>query len=207
MKKEMAMRPPLKRPTPRLPLWVFLLIAALLTGILSACGTAQQADQAQGPSDACGPYEPTDADVQKMLAYGREAFASPGWVKNYTVEPYKITLTRRNDAIQAIAYSEYLIFTCGYTQSDLNNYFNDEGFNIIFNDYEAHVLTKFCEQSGTPLYEYDLLDEGNNFKARYWVKQDTNTRILVYMLVFPQADAGGLNEHSQKLFPTLSACP
>ena len=187
--------------------WTLLLAAVFLAALLASCESAPKADQAQGPSDACGPYEPTDADVQKLLTYGRAAFTSPDWVKSYTVDPYKMTLTRRNDAIQAIAYSEYLIFTCGYTQDDLNNYFNDEGFNIIFNDYEAHTLTKFCEQGGATLYEYDLVDEGNNFTARYWVKQDTNTRILVYMLVFPQADSAGLNEYSQKLFPSLTTCP
>jgi hypothetical protein len=180
----------------------------LVAGILSGCAASTSTpDQSAGPSDDCGPYEPSEADVKKMLSFGGDAFQSTDWVKSYTVEPYKITLTRRNDPAQAIAYSEYLIFTCGYGQDDMNSYFNDEGFNIIFADYESHTLGNFCEQTGLSLYEYDLVDEGTPFKARYWVKQDTDTRILVYMLVFPEATPGVLDEYSKKVFPSLDTCP
>lgn len=184
-----------------------VLAAVLLAGLLSGCGSAPGADTAEGPRDDCGLYEPSAADVEKMLTFGLDAFNSNDWVKSYSVEPYKITLTRRNDTAQAIAYSEYLIFTCGYTQEDMNNYFNDEGFGIIFADYESYALGNFCEKSGVSLYEYDLVDEGTPFKARYWVKQDTDTRILVYMLVFPEATPGVLDEYSQKIFPNMASCP
>lgn len=197
----------LKDLTPRPLFWTLALVAVLLAGVLSACDMPSKTAQPTGPSDQCGPYEPTDADVQKVLQFGANAFTSNDWVKNYTVDPYKMTLTRRNDVLQSIAYSEYLIFTCGYTQDDLNKYFNDEGFNIVFTDYESHTMTRFCEQSGLTLYEYDLVDEGNNFKARYWVKQDDEKHILVYMLVFPQGNPGALDDYSQQLFPTLTTCP
>ncbi|MBI5297771.1 MAG: hypothetical protein HY869_20020 [Chloroflexi bacterium] len=184
-----------------------VLAAVLLAGLLSGCGSAPSAGAAEGPRDECGLYEPSAADVEKTLTFGLDAFNANDWVKSYSVEPYKITLTRRNDTAQAIAYSEYLIFTCGYTQEDMNNYFNDEGFSIIFADYESYALGNFCEKSGVSLYEYDLVDEGTPFKARYWVKQDTDTRILVYMLVFPEATPGVLDEFSKKIFPSLAACP
>lgn len=187
--------------------WTLILAAVLWAGLLSGCGSTPGGVTDEGPRDECGPYEPSDADVEKILTFGRESFDSTQWVKSYTVEPYKITLTRRNDPIQAIAYSEYLIFTCGYTQDDMNNYFNDEGFSIIFSDYESYSLGNFCETSGLSLYEYNLVDEGAPFQARYWVKQDTDTRILVYMLVFPEASSGALDQYSQKIFPSLSACP
>jgi hypothetical protein len=197
----------LRNLTPRPLFWTLALVAVLLAGLLSACDMPSKTAQPTGPSDQCGPYEPTEADVKKMLQWGADAFTSTDWVKNYAVDPYKVTLTRRNDVLQSIAYSEYLVFTCGYTQDDLNKYFNDEGFNIIFTDYESHSMTKFCEQSGLTLYEYDLVNEGNNFKARYWVKQDDEKHILVYMLVFPQSNPGVLDEYSQKIFPSLTTCP
>ncbi|MFZ5880241.1 MAG: hypothetical protein ACOY0R_12790 [Chloroflexota bacterium] len=184
-----------------------VLAAVLLAGLLSGCGSTPAADQAEGPRDDCGPIEPSEADVDKALAFGREAFDSTQWVKSYTVDPYKVTLTRRNDTVQAIAYTEYLIFTCGYTQEDMNNYFNDEGFSIIFADYESYALDNFCEAGGLSLYEYSLVEEGTPFMAHYWVKQDTDTRILVYMLVFPQSNPGMMDEYSQKIFPSLSSCP
>jgi hypothetical protein len=192
---------------PRFTIWTLILAAVLLTGLLSACGPASSAAPSEGPSDECGPYEPTEADVKKMLNFGAGAFASKDWVKNYSVDPYKITLARRNEVVQAVAYSEYLIFTCGYGQQELADYFNDEGFNIIFAGYESHVLTQFCEQKSLALYEYDLVDEGIAFHARYWVKQDTDTRLLVFMLVFPQSNLMALDEYSKQAFPGLVTCP
>lgn len=192
---------------PRPVFWTSLLVAVMLAGVLAACGSAPTVDQAQVPHDNCGPIEPTDADVKKMLTFGAGLFNSADWVKSYTVDPYKVTLTRRNDTAQAIVYSEYLIFTCGYSQTDLGNYFNDEGFNIIFSDYESHTLAKFCEQSGTSLYEYDLVDSNINYKARYWVKQEDEKHIFVYMLVFPQSNPDALEKFSKQLFPLLTTCP
>ncbi len=192
---------------PRPVFWTSLLVAVLLAGVLAACSPTPTVDQAQVPHDSCGPIEPTDADIKKVLTFGEGLFNSADWVKSYTVDPYKVTLTRRNDTAQAIVYSEYLIFTCGYSQTDLGNYFNDEGFNIIFSDYESHTLAKFCEQSGTSLYEYDLVDSNINYKARYWVKQEDEKHIFVYMLVFPQSNPDALEKFSKQLFPLLTTCP
>ncbi len=192
---------------PRPVFWTSLLVAVLLAGVIAACSPTPTVDQAQVPHDSCGPIEPTDADVKKVLTFGEGLFNSADWVKSYTVDPYKVTLTRRNDTAQAIVYSEYLIFTCGYSQTDLGNYFNDEGFNIIFSDYESHTLAKFCEQSGTSLYEYDLVDSNINYKARYWVKQEDEKHIFVYMLVFPQSNPDALETFSKQLFPLLTTCP
>lgn len=191
---------------PRLAFWTSSLLAAIFAFALAGCDLPLTATPSAGPSDDCGLIEPTDADVQKILSFGKEAFTSNDWHKTYTVEPYKITLARSNDVEQAIAYSEYLIFTCGYGQTEMDNYFNDEGFNVIFADYESHTLSNFCEQKSLALYEYDLVDTSLPFKARYWVKQDTDTRVLVYMLVFPQASSTPLNEYSQKIFPDLPVC-
>jgi hypothetical protein len=191
---------------PRFPLWTSMLVAVLFALAAAGCAPASTATQPTGPTDNCGPIEPTDADIQKMLSFGKESFTSNDWQKSYTVEPYKISLTRRNDAIQAIAQSDYFIFTCGYGQTEMGNTFNDANFNLIFSNYESHALSKFCEIKNLALYEYDLTLNGQPFKARYWVKQDTDTRILAYELVFPQTGAATLNEYSQKIFPDLSAC-
>lgn len=114
-----------------IPLIVFLSL------LLAACGSGEQV---KGPRDECGLIEPTEADVKFILSFGELAFNSEGWVKRYTVEPYKISLTRNNQALSGVTYVEYLIFNCGYGQADLDGYFNDEGFDIIFSDYEAYEL-------------------------------------------------------------------
>jgi hypothetical protein len=182
-----------------------ILLAVTLVCLSAACAPA--ADEPRGPRDECGLIEPTDSDVEYALSFGRQAFTSTDWVKIYTVEPYKISLTRKNDALGGIAYLEYLIYNCGYTQTDLDNYFSDEGFDIIFVDYESHALANFCEEKSLALYEYNLVDSGIPYSARYWVKQATETRLLVMMLVFPSETPDVLDEYSRKIIPELTACP
>jgi hypothetical protein len=186
----------------RTPLQLFLALSFLL----AACTPAAE-QQAEGARDECGLIEPTAADVEYALSFGQTSYPPADWIKTYTVEPYKISLTRSNEALAAIAYLEYLVFNCGYGQADLNSYFNDESFNIIFGDYESHSLTNFCETEGLALYEYALVEEGINFQARYWVKQASETRLLVMMLVFPSDTPDILNAYSGNIFPEFPACP
>jgi hypothetical protein len=192
---------------PRFLSWTLILASVLLTLILAACTPAEETAQREGPRDECGYIEPSPADVEKTLSFGKSAFASEDWVKTYTVEPYKISLSRNNDVEGAVAYTEYLIYTCGYGQEEMNNYFNDEGFNIIFEGYESHTIAQFCEIKTLSLYKFDLIDEGLGYTANYWVKQEDDNHILVMMLVFPQESTALLDEYSQKIFPELTVCP
>lgn len=189
--------------TPRFFFRTSSLLAVFLAFFLAGCS----ASQPEGPTDACGAIEPTEANVKYILHFGKAAFTSKDWGKSYTVEPYKISLTRKNDAESAVAYSEFLIFTCGYGQKEMDDYFNEAGFNIVFEGYESHALGKFCEKKSLALYEYDLVNEGQEYTARYWVKQDSDTSILVMMLVFPKADSAKLDSYSKTIFPELTSCP
>jgi len=185
----------------------FALVAIPLTLILTACASSSTTEQTNVPTDNCGPIEPTDEDVKYVLSLGKDIFTSADWVKSYTVEPYKITFSRNNDKEGTVAYIEYLIYTCGYSQADLNNYFNDEGFSTIFQDYESHTNSDFCEIKDLALYKFDLVNEGEQYVANYWVKQSDDMHVLVLMLVLPNTDLAKLNEYSKKLFPELISCP
>jgi hypothetical protein len=191
-------------PTVRLLRSIVLPVLAL-SSLLAACTPAAPAE-ADGPRDECGLIEPTAADVAYALAFGQTSYPAADWLKSYVVEPYKISITRTNDKLASVAYLEYLVFNCGYGQTELDAYFNDESFNIIFADYESHALTNFCEVEGLALYEYALVEEGVNFQARYWVKQASDTRLLVMMLVFPSETPDVLNAYSRNLFPEFPGC-
>jgi len=189
----------------RFPFPTLILLAVSLIILPAACSSTEP-QQEEGPTDSCGLVEPTDAEVQHALSYGKAAFTPKDWIKRYAVEPYKVSVTRKNDAEGAVAYTEYLIFNCGYGQAEMNDYFNDEGFDIIFNDYESHTLAGFCKEKSLALYEFDLVEEGSPYIARYWVYQEDDHHILVMMLVFPQTSLAKLDQFSQKIFPELSIC-
>ena len=188
---------------PRILFTSIVLLSMITTIFLAACAPAA----ATGPRDDCGLIEPTDQDVSKILSFGADEFAPEKWVRSYTVEPYKITLTRKNDADLAVAYTEYLIYTCGYGQKELDDYFSEAGFNIVFEGYESHAQAAFCEiPNELALYRFDLVDEGIEYTAHYWVEQTDDTHVLVEMLVFPRTSAGQLELYGKKLFPKLTTC-
>lgn len=158
------------------------------------------------PTDECGPVEPSDQDVRFALDFGKDMFVGEEWVKSYTVDPYRVSVTHQNESLSAIAYVEYLMFNCGYGQAELDEYFNDEGFSIVYGNYESYTLSSFCEIDNLALFEYDLVDSGIQYSSRYWVKQESDTRILVAMLVFPTTDQTQLNGYAARLFPNLVTC-
>jgi hypothetical protein len=183
-------------------------VLPVITGIfLAACAPDVIPAQDEGPRDECGLIEPTQEDIDRTLSFGADLFKSEDWVRSYTVEPYKITLTRHNDADFAVAYTEYLVYTCGYGQPELDEYFSDEGFNIVFQGYESYSQAGFCEAPDLALYEFDLVDEGAEYISRYWVEQTDDTHVFVMLLVFPKGSAAQLEEYSTRLFPKLATCP
>lgn len=186
---------------------ILLLAMGLFVAVMGLSGCLPKVEQANaGPTDECGPIEPSEEDVRFLLTIGRELFSQPEWVKSYTVEPYKVSVTRRNDAESAIMYGEYLMYNCGYGQADLDEYFSDAGFAIVFANYDSYTQTNFCEEGDLALYEYDLVFEGAPYLARYWVKQQSDTRLLVLMLVFPSNSRAALNSYATQLFAGLSSC-
>ncbi len=194
----------MKYPWESKPLIFFMpiiLLSTITTVLLAAC-----APVSSGPRDECGLIEPTQQEVNKALSFGSSMFTSEDWSKSYTVDPYKVTITRQNEAESAVAYTEYLIYNCGYGQPELDEYFNDTGFNIVFEGYESYTASGFCEVPNLALYKFDLVEEGLEYTAHYWAEQTDDNHVLVMMLVFPKESTAQLEEYSKKLFPKLTSC-
>jgi len=191
----------------RIILSIFILLAIIVSTLFLEWPSSLAWGGSKVPTDECGPIEPTEKEVKRVMSIGKDAFASTDWVKNYTVEPYKISLTRRNNVEGALFIADYLMFNCGYGQEELDNLFGAEAFDAMLADYDSHTLANFCEKPGLSLYEYDLLFQGTEFLARFWVRQESDTRLLTVQLVFPKASLGPLEEYSEKLYPELTSCP
>lgn len=190
----------------RIVLSIFILLAIVVSTLFLEWPSSLTWGKVKVPTDECGPVEPTEKEVKRVMSIGKDPFASTDWVKSYTVEPYKVSLTRRNNAEGALFIADYLMFNCGYGQEDLDNLFSAEAFDVMLADYESHTLLNFCEKTGLSLYEYDLLFKGTEFLARFWVKQESDTRLLTVQLVFPKASLALLDEYSNKLYPELTSC-
>jgi hypothetical protein len=113
-----------------------------------------------------------------------------------------------NNAQGAIVYLEAIIFPCSYEEPDLNNYYSDENWKTIFQNYEGYELLDECKtNAGTRLYEFKTQNQGFEYEIKYWVQNDTDTRVISTMIVFPLESKLLLDEYSSMLFPGYSTCP
>lgn len=181
-----------------------LLLTVFFSLSLAACAAWPGADE---PSDACGLTQPSQRDVRFAVGFAAKLFDPNQWERSYTVEPYKTVVLRENQSLGAIAHTEYLLWNCGYTESDLDNYFSEGYFDVVFSNYDGYMMNKSCQEGKLSLYEFDAVSQGAPYMVRYWVKQQSKTRVLIFMLVYPRESQTALETVAGQVFPDLVSCP
>lgn len=157
---------------------------------------------------ACFSSAPTQADINRALAYTGGTFSTSDWEQSYTVNETTVAVLWQNVPQSALVYLEAIIFPCGYEEPDLNKYFSDENWNAVFANYESYELINECKSDdGLRLYEFKTLNQGFQYEIKYWVENDTDTRFISTMIVFPLETKLLLDEYSSMLFPDYSTCP
>lgn len=156
----------------------------------------------------CIDSAPTQADIDRALAFSGKIFDTGDWERTYTVAGDKVAVSWYSASIPAIVNLEALIFPCGYEDLDLDVYFNDEGWSIIFSNYQGYEYVNECrDDQGLRLYNLIAIDQGAAYNVRYWVLSDTPTRVISLMVVMPGEAAAEMDEIAYALFPQLSFCP
>jgi hypothetical protein len=156
----------------------------------------------------CISSNPTQKDIDRALAYTRSTFSKPDWEQSYTVNESAVDVLWQNISQSALVYLEALIKPCGYEELDLNKDFSDENWKAVFANYESYKLIDECKTNdGLRLYEFKTHNQGFDYEVRYWVENDTDTRLIVTMIVFPIELKLLLDEYSSLLFPDYSTCP
>ena len=152
----------------------------------------------------CISSEPAQDDIDRALSFTGELFGAPEWVRSYTVAEGRVSVVWSNDPLSAVAYVEALIFPCSYEEPDLNVFFSDESWQIIFANYESFEAVSACKiDDGLRLYEFEAVTDGFEYTIRYWAKNDTDTRVIGTMIVFPVESQSLVDEYSERLFPDL----
>lgn len=155
----------------------------------------------------CISAEPTQADIDRALAYTADAFSADEWEQSYTVSDRSVSVTWQNIVQGAVVYLEMLIFPCGYEEPDLNKYYNDENWKAIFANYESYESIFECKTNdGLRLYQFKTQNQGFEYRINYWVQSDTDTRVISTMIVFPVEGQALLGDYSARLFPNLPNC-
>jgi hypothetical protein len=198
---------------------VFLSMIVLL--LLSACSgkvntpipiteppvvAPQIADPKATP--VCISTEPVQEDIDRALSFTGDLFSAPEWVRSYTVADGRVSVVWSNDPLGVVAYVEALIFPCGYEEPDLNAFFSDESWGIIFANYESFEPVSACKiDEGLRLYEFKAVTGGFDYNIRYWAQNDSDNRVIGAMIVFPVESQSLMDEYSTRLFPNLVSCP
>ena len=156
----------------------------------------------------CISSNPTQKDIDRALAYTGGTFSKPDWEQSYTVNESAVDVLWQNISQSALVYLEARIKPCGYEEPDLNKEFSDENWKAVFANYESYELIDECKKDdGIRLYEFKTRNQGFEYEIRYWVDNDTDTRVIVTMIVFPFESISLLDEYSSMLFPGYSTCP
>ena len=180
----------------------FLAFATVL--ITSSCAMLNPL----APTPVCISAQPTQADIDRALLFTSETFNTPDWERSYTVSENRVSVSWLNNSQGALAYLEALIFPCGYEEPDIDKYFNDENWKIIFQSYESYTSTSpMCRtDNGLRLYEFKAVSQGFDYDIRYWAKNDTVNRVITFMFVVPVGSESMMNDIASRLFPRLSTC-
>jgi hypothetical protein len=205
----------------------FLLLAIAV--IISACGKPTAAPPTATPSPSptststpkiestdtplptttpvCISPEPTQNDIDRALTYTSDIFSAPDWEQSQAVSENTVAVTWQNIVQGAVVYLEVRIKPCGYEEPDLNKDFSDDNWKAIFANYESYDTVAQCKMdSGIRLYQFKTYNQGFEYRINYWAQNDTDTRIVVTMIVFPSESQQLLDDYSIRLFPTLPNC-
>jgi len=156
----------------------------------------------------CISSEPAQKDIDRALTFTGELFSAPEWTRSYTVADGRVSVFWSNDPLGVVAYLEALIFPCGYEEPDLDNFFNDENWQIIFANYDSYEPVSECKRDdGLRLYEFTAVTAGFDYNINYWAQNDTDTRVISVMTVFPVESQSLMDEYSARLFPNFISCP
>lgn len=156
---------------------------------------------------ACISQEPVQDDIDRALTFTGQVFEQGDWEQSYTVSEDRVSVSWFSNSLGAVAFMEVLIFPCGYEEPDLNNYFNDENWANVFANYQSYTSITECRSDiGLRLYEFSAISEDVPYAVRYWVANDTNNRIISFMLLMAGESFAGIDPIGYSLFPKLSNC-
>ena len=207
---------------------IFLFILFAIVVIISACGGKPSAapptltpmptvlpptiEPTRRPlptvTPACISPEPVQADIDRVLSYTEDVLDEQEWENSYAVAENRVSVTWLNNPQGAIVYLEALIFPCSYEEPDLNQYYSDKNWKAIFQNYESYELVDECKTNdGLRLYEFEAQNFGFEYVIKYWVENDTDTRVISTMIVFPLESELLMDEYAARLFPEYVVCP
>jgi hypothetical protein len=194
------------------------ILSMMMALLISGCAVSETSAPVPAPipstetalpivTPACIPLEPTDEDVDHALSFAEQILGTGEWRRTSEVYDGSVSVTWENIPENAVIHIETLIFPCGYEEQDLDSYFNDENWDAVFANYEGHELIAECStEDGLRLYQFEVTHLELGYDVQYWVLNDTDTRVMATLMIFPFGSESLLDDYSSRLFPELTTC-
>lgn len=181
--------------------------AATPTSTPTAAASAFGVATVESPALLSCATQPPTSDMANMLQLvDGTVFQPPLWTSQGSLQSDRTTSAWRSDQLGALVYLEYLHYDCGYTEAQIDAYYNADNWAVVFANYDSYEQTAACRSKGTRLYEFDVTLRGSDYLVRYWVVPATSTRLAGLMLVFPVTQQAEMAHYAGKLFPELPTC-
>ncbi len=147
------------------------------------------------------------SDILRAQTFAPGIFERPTWTESFSSSPERVTKTWLSSDLSAVSYFEYLVYNCGYQQTDIDSYYNDENFKTaIFQNYQDVKKTAECSKDDLQHFEFTGRYNNEDYLMYYWVKQDGNTRLLGFMMAFPAKEEVSLKTYSRRVYSALASC-
>src|SRR5690606_1896161 len=169
---------------------ILVIIALLVVGIQAARSQENQARR----------------EIYTALAYGDSIFEPETWRASAREETTKTVALWESDQHGAIGYLEYLHFDGGLTEEVIENTFDDHWFEITFQNYASWEEVAKCRFDDMTLFEFDMLNNDIEYRMRYWIRPETETRLITFFLVFPTEQMEALDDYSARFDPAGTTC-
>lgn len=155
-----------------------------------------------------GPTTPTIVkEAFRTLHRGSGVFfAEEGWTAS--VDTYLDNVSTYWIRPDHIAHADSAAVGEVVPQEKQLEWVNRAWFDAQFRNYDSWKETGICIEGNLILLELDIFFEGVRYPARYWViYAPYSSRILTFVLVFPQDNPEEFDSYSARLFPALPKCP
>jgi hypothetical protein len=193
-------------------------LVLIVVSLISSCGLSDAGAPISTPAQVpemllvtgtpvCISLAPTEADTARALSFTGDILETDAWEQTYAVSEGSVSVTWQNIPQNAAIFLAALIFPCGYDEPDLDRYFNDENWDTTFSNYASYELIDQCNtEDGLRLHQFEAASQGFDYDIRYWVFNDTDTRVITAMMAFPSGSESLLDDYASRLFPELTTC-
>jgi hypothetical protein len=148
----------------------------------------------------------TRQDFAQAIAIGANVFEPEIWRLETGEHPSLISVGWFDDEHEAIAHSQYLLYNCGYTQTDIDTFYGDENMKIMLGGYNSWQQTAICQHDDITLREFTMDYDGTPFAMRFWIQPVNDKRVRDINLAFAVKDADLMDQYAARLFPDFTSC-